>query len=280
MSKAAQRPGILGIVNITADSFSDGGKFLDPEKAIAHGRALMAAGADILDLGAASSHPDAGDVSPEEEIRRLGPVMAALSAAGAALSVDTFHPEVQLFALSKGAAFLNDIHGFAHEVIYPELAASKAKLILMHAIQAKGQAKSKATREAAPEGDILDHISRFFEARLKALEAGGVARGQFILDPGMGFFLGNRPEPSIRALAMVGRLKERFGLPVLISVSRKSFLRAMTGRAVGEAGPASLAAELYAARAGADYIRTHDAGALKDGLLVQNALESAKNEAD
>ncbi|MGK2740593.1 dihydropteroate synthase [Tepidicaulis sp. LMO-SS28] len=274
MSEPENRPKILGILNITPDSFSDGGKYFAPEAAVAHGRDLIAKGADILDIGPSSSHPDAADVTAEEEIRRLAPVMEALKGLGVPLSIDTFQPETQLYALKEGAAYLNDIHGFAHEEIYPQLAASEAKLIVMHSIQAKG----RATRVAAPEGDILDHISSFFEARVAALEAAGIARTRLILDPGMGFFLGSAPEVSIRALSQIGKLKERFGMPLLISVSRKSFLRRLTGREVPDIGAASLAAELFAAEAGADFIRTHDAGALRDGLLTQAALRGAARD--
>ena len=124
--------------------------------------------------------------------------------------------------------------------------------------------------------EVWDRIHRFFGERLAALERGGIARERLILDPGMGLFLSTRPEASLRVLAGLGRLKREFGLPVLVSVSRKSFLRAITGRpAASEAGPATLAAELYAATAGADFIRTHDPAALRDGLKIASALHAA-----
>jgi len=274
MSEPGTRPTILGILNVTPDSFSDGGKYFAPEAAVAHGKELVERGADILDIGPSSSHPDAADVTAEEEIRRLRPVMGAFKELGVPLSIDTFQPATQLYALKEGAAYLNDIHGFPHEEIYPQLAASEAKLIVMHSIQAKG----RATRAGAPEGDMLDHISRFFEARMAALEAAGIARERLILDPGMGFFLGSAPEVSIQVLSQTGKLKARFGMPLLLSVSRKSFLRRLTGREVPDIGAATLAAELFAAAAGADFIRTHDAGALRDGLLTQAALRQAARD--
>ena len=125
---------ILGILNITTDSFSDGGKYLAPEAALAHAQALTREGADILDIGAASSHPDAQPVSPQDEIARLAVIVPALKAQGAVLSIDSFHTSVQRWALAMGVDYLNDIHGFADASFYPELAASSAKLIVMHAI--------------------------------------------------------------------------------------------------------------------------------------------------
>lgn len=265
-----QRPLILGIVNITPDSFSDGGKYFTPEAAIAHARRLVADGAHIVDLGPASSNPDAAPVPPEEEIRRLAPVLEALAAEGIAVSVDSFRPETQAHALAHGAHYLNDIHGFDAPQFYPALAASDARLILMHSIQESGN----ADRRAAPEGDIVEHICRFFEARIERLEKAGIARDRLILDPGMGFFLGPTPETSFEVLARLGALKSRFRLPLLVSVSRKSFLRAVTGRAPAEAGAASLAAELLAAIGGADYIRTHEPRPLADALAVHSALKA------
>lgn len=267
------RPKILGIVNITPDSFSDGGKYFAPEAAIARARKLAADGADIIDLGPASSHPDAAFVPADEEIRRLAPVLEVLLGDGIPVSVDSDLVETQAYALAHGAAFLNDIAGFSEPHFYPALAASTASLILMHSVQ-----RGRADRREAPAGDILDHICRFFEARLAALEAAGIARSRVVLDPGMGFFLGSAPGISFGVLARLGEIRSRFGLPVLVSVSRKSFLRAVTGRRPTEAGAATLAAELLAAIAGADLIRTHEAAPLKDALAIWTAVkDSAKN---
>jgi dihydropteroate synthase type 2 len=264
-------PCLFGIVNITEDSFSDGGRYLDPSNAITHARALVAAGAEIIDLGAAASNVDAQPVSATEEIRRLDPVMAALAAEGTTISVDSFLPEVQRFAIVRGAAFLNDIQGFPDPSFYPELAAANCRLVVMHAVQGRGRAQ----RVELTADEVWDRIGYFFVERLAALERGGIARKRLILDPGMGFFLSKRPEASLRVLAGLDRLKRDFGLPVLVSVSRKSFLRAITGRASAlEMGAATLAAEIYAAETGADYIRTHDPGALADALKVLAALRS------
>lgn len=259
-------PVLLGILNITEDSFSDGNKYLDPEAALAHGRAL-AKHAAILDIGAASSNPDAKPVPADVEIARMTPVVAALKDE-IAISIDSFSPEVQRWALAQRVPYLNDIQGFPFPDIYPELAASETKLIVMHSVQGLG----RATRVRVPPEEIYDRIVAFFESRVAALIAAGVARERLILDPGMGLFLGTAREASFTALRRIDDLKRRFDLPVLVSVSRKSFLRRLVGREASEAGPVTLAAELFAARKGADYIRTHDPGALKDALLVLETL--------
>jgi dihydropteroate synthase type 2 len=261
-------PQIFGILNITSDSFSDGGKYLDPTAALAHGRQLISDGAHVLDIGPASSHPDSAPVSAAEEIARLEAVVPVLQAEGAAISVDSFQTETQRWALSQDVAYLNDIQGFSDESFYPELAAADAKLIVMHSIQGWGP----ATRAAPPAGSMVDHVSRFFEDRFAALEGAGVARDRLILDPGMGFFLGNRSEPSLEVIRGLGVLKERFSLPVLLSVSRKSFLRKLAGTDVGGAAAATLAAELFAASMGADMIRTHEPRQLADSLAIWAAL--------
>jgi dihydropteroate synthase type 2 len=262
---------ILGIVNITEDSFSDGGKYLAADAALAHARAL-AKDADIIDIGAASSNPDAKPVTPETEIARLAPVVAALKKDGAFISIDSFSTQVQRWALAQGVDYLNDIQGFADEAFYPELAATRAKLIVMHSVQGRGQ----ATRVDVPPDEILPRIHRFFETRFAALAKAGIAQDRLILDPGMGFFLGSDPQTSFTVLRALNELKAAFGRPVLVSVSRKSFLRKFAGRAPGEAASASLAAEIFAALQGAALIRTHDPAALKDGLAVWHALAGNK----
>jgi dihydropteroate synthase type 2 len=268
-STADAGPKILGIVNITEDSFSDGAKYLAAEDAIAHARKLARDGADVIDLGAASSNPDAKPVASDVEIARLAPVVAALRTDGISISIDTFAPEVQRWSLAQDVGYLNDVRGFPFPALYPDLAASTAKLIVMHSVQGTGP----ATRVAVEPTEIFDRVVRFFGERFAALERAGVARERLILDPGMGLFLGTRREASFEILRKLGELKARFGLPVLVSVSRKSFLRTFLDRTPQEAGAASLAAELYAALVqGVDFIRTHDPAALKDALAVWGVL--------
>ena len=234
------RPLLVGIVNITEDSFSDGGRFLDPAAAIA-------------------------------QARRLDPVIAALT--GTTLAIDASQPETQRFALARGVAYLNDIRGFPDPSVYPDLASGHCRLVVMHAVEGRAQ-----RIDLAP-GEVWQRIEAFFAKRVARLERAGIARERLILDPGMGFFLSSRADASLRVLTNLDRLKRAFGLPVMVSVSRKSFLGAITGRtAPAERGPATLAAELYAAAHGADYIRTHDPAALRDALVVTAALaaEAAK----
>lgn len=268
-------PAIFGIANVTEDSFSDGGRFLATAAALAHARALVAAGAAIIDLGAAASNVDAKPVAAAEEIRRLDPLIAGLAADATPVSVDSFAPEVQRFAIAREVAFLNDVQGFPYPSFYPELAAASCRLVVMHAVHGRGRAQ----RVELSADEVWDRIYAFFADRVEALERAGIARERLILDPGMGFFLSSRPEASLRVLADLDRLKQAFGLPVLISVSRKSFLRAITGRAASsELGAATLAAELYAAEKGADYIRTHDPGSLADALKVMAVLRAEETQ--
>jgi dihydropteroate synthase type 2 len=261
-------PCLFGIVNITEDSFSDGGRYLSAGRAIAHAHALR--DADVLDLGAAASNVDAKPVSPETEIARLAPVVTALKADGRAISIDSFSTPVQRWALSQNVDYLNDIQGFADTAFYPELAAASARLIVMHSVQARGQ----ATRIDVPPDEIVARVEAFFAARIELLTSAGIARERLVLDPGMGFFIGTDPETSFAMLRGLGELKAAFGLPVLVSVSRKSFLRAATNRTAADAGSATLAAELFAARQGVDFIRTHDPAALRDVLRVAERLDS------
>jgi dihydropteroate synthase type 2 len=255
---------IFGILNITADSFSDGGRFLDLDVALAHAASLIADGADALDLGAASSNPRSEPVPPDVEIGRLAPIVLAGKERGWKISVDSFSSETQLWALDERVDYLNDIQGFADASIYPNLAASKAKLVVMHAVQGYGRAQKIDTDPKS----IMGRIADFFEARIDALTRAGIARERLILDPGMGLFVGTRPEVSLTILRRLPQLKSAFGLPVLVSVSRKSFLRKLVGRSVEDIGPGSLSAELYAALHGADLIRTHEPKPLRDALTV------------
>jgi dihydropteroate synthase type 2 len=262
------RPQIFGIVNITEDSFSDGGRYLHPTAAINHALQLVKDGADVIDLGPASTHPDATEVSPEEEIRRLEPVVEGLRAAGVTLSIDSFRPETQRWAAAGGAAYLNDTKGFSDPSLYQDLALASCKLIVMHSVQ-RGW---KAERIVTDPDRIYTTVEAFFAQRLALLQDAGIDRSRLIVDPGMGYFLGSNPEPSLRMLTATTKLKERFGLPAMICVSRKSFLKTITGRDTDDLGPATLAAELYAWAHGVDFIRTHDVRALSNALRVTLAL--------
>ena len=262
------RTRIMGIVNLTEDSFSDGGRYLDPGKAIEHARRLVAEGADAIDLGPASSHPDAARVEPDEEIRRLRPVVEQLLAAGVPVSIDSFRAETQRFGLERGVAWLNDIQGFPDPEHWPRLAQSDCKLIVMHSIQRRG----KALRSTSDPETIVAEVCGFLEQRVAELATAGIARARIVVDPGMGFFLGRAPEASLAVLRAIPALRQKLGLPVLVSVLRKSFLQRLAGRDVSTVGAATLAAESLVAWRGVDWIRTHEVRALRDALTVVEAL--------
>lgn len=266
------QPILAGIVNLTVDSFSDGGQFLDVQRAVDHARLLMQDGAAILDIGPASSHPDAAQVPADEQIRRVSAVLSHLQDVAdirqgrVLLSLDSPDPAVQEWALAQGFAMLNDISGFAQSPNLDVIASSQARLVVMHSLQ-QGQADRRSGVD-----DIVDTICRFWELRLQVLQRAGIDLDRILLDPGAGYFLGTDPMDTVRALRGIPQFQRRFGLPLYISVSRKSFLGALTGRGVAERGAATLAAELYAVHAGAAVVRTHDVRALRDALRVSAAL--------
>ena len=273
MMRRSMRPlGIFGIVNLTRDSFSDGGRYLEADRGLAHARALREAGADVLDLGAESTHPDAEDVAAAEELRRLEPVVAELVADGAEVSVDTTKAQVMRRVTALGAAWINDVNGFRDEAAM-QAAADAPGHVRFVAMFSRGLGP-RAERPDAGAAGLLDELRRFFDERRAAFEAAGVDPSRVVFDPGMGFFLGREAGPSLTVLKHLASLTDSHG-PLLVSVSRKSFLGEVTGRAVAQRGAATLAAELAAARRGVGYVRTHDVGALRDALAVEAAIDGA-----
>ena len=253
---------VVGVLNVTTDSFSDG--TIDPDAAIAHGERLLADGADWLDLGAESSNPAGISVSADEELGRLLPLVAHFRGR-VRLSVDTVKPAVMDEVLAAGVEAINDVSAGADPESAAVMRAHPAAIwILMHA-RNRG---ARAEVVERPEEGIIGEIITFFEERIQRL---GCARERLVLDPGMGFFLGGTPGPSLAVLRDLSRLSA-LGLPLYVCVSRKSFLGAVTGRAVADRGAATLAAELWAARSGAAFVRTHDVRALRDGLMVGAAI--------
>ena len=272
---------IFGILNVTRDSFSDGGRWLEPKAAIERGRELLADGADVLDVGACSTHPDAERVSASEELRRLEPVVGELLAAGARISIDTWQPEVVAEMVRLGVEFINDVTALADPRSIEAVREARVGLVLMHSTSPEGRAVREAPAPTGAPGvpgtpgapgapAVLERIEGFFRERLATLAAAGIARERVVLDPGMGFFLSSAAGPSLTVLAHLERLRQ-LG-PVLISTSRKSFLGELTGRPVAERGAATLASELFAHAKGVEYIRTHDARALRDALAVWDAI--------
>jgi dihydropteroate synthase type 2 len=264
--------GIFGIVNVTRDSFSDGGRHLRSDAAIAHARRLLADGADVLDIGAESTHPDAEDVDAAEEVRRLEPVVRDLLQRGAEVSVDTCKAAVMRTMTSLGAQWINDVNGFrAPESLAAAAAAPDGvRFVVMFS---RGAGPRAAGPSLGAEG-LLAEMEAFFADRLAAFAAAGIVRERLVFDPGMGFFLGRTAAPSLSALKHLPALR-RAGVPLLVSVSRKSLVGEVTGRPVAERGPGTLAAELWAVRQGVDYVRTHDVAALRDAMRMERAIEQA-----
>ncbi len=255
---------ILGIVNVTRDSFSDGGAFITPEAAVRQAGQLAADGAAFIDLGAESTHPDAEDVSAAEEVRRLTPVAGALKQDGLRVSIDTYKPEVMGAMLELGVDMINDVTALADPAAVAVVRDANVPVILMHSTAQHARAER---REVSAAG-IVSRVVNFFRERIETLERVGVARERLILDPGMGFFLGQDPQVSV---AMLRGLREllQLGLPVCVSTSRKSFIGALIGgpegpRAPAQRGAGTLATELWALSQGAEYVRTHDVRALCD----------------
>jgi len=258
----------VGILNVTRDSFSDGGRYLDPDAAIVHGLALAEGGAAIVDVGAESTHPDAEDVTATEEIRRLVPVVEALVAAGVEVSVDTHKPDVIARMLTLGVRMVNDVTGLADPRSRELLAAAGARVVLMFS-------RSHGARAERRDGGV-ENVSRDVVAalrdRLETVVAAGIERERIVVDPGMGFFLSRAPEASFRVLAELDRIRRELAAPIMVSVSRKSFLGAATGRPASARGAATLAAELWAWQQGADFIRTHDVRALADAIRTWRSM--------
>jgi dihydropteroate synthase len=262
---AAGRPAVMGILNVTPDSFSDGGRFFDPRRALDHAGQMVGAGADIIDVGAESSRPYGGaaPVSLAEEMRRLEPVLPGVVALGAPVSIDTMKAEVAAWALSAGAAVVNDVWGLQRDPDMARVVAEhRAPIIIMH------------NRAAAdPALDIMADIIGFFRRSLAIAERAGIARDCVVLDPGIGF--GKTPEQS---LAVLSRLRELLplGLPLLIGASRKRFIDRVSPSAPDRRLGGSLAAHLLAVEAGAAIIRAHDVAETVQALRVAAAIRAAR----
>lgn len=258
------RPLVMGIVNVTPDSFSDGGRHSDPALAVAHARQLVAEGADLLDIGGESSRPGAQPVATDEELRRVLPVIEALAGDGIPLSVDTVKPEVMRRAVAAGASLINDIAALRVPGALETAAASGAAVCLMHM---QGEPR---TMQADPRyGDVVAEVHDFLARRVAAAQAAGIAAERIVVDPGFGF--GKRLEHNLallRQLACFGDL----GACVLAGLSRKSMLGELTGRKVSQRGTASVAAALLAAQNGAKILRVHDVAATRDALAVWQAV--------
>jgi dihydropteroate synthase len=261
------RPRIMGVLNVTPNSFSDGGRYFNAARALEHARRMMDDGADLIDIGGESTRPGAVPVDEAEELRRVVPLVSALAGQGVPVSVDTRKPAVMRAALDAGAAMINDVCGLTAPGAIDAVASSGAAVCLMHM---QGDPR---TMQAAPAyDDVVAEVRDFLLARAAACEAAGVGRERIVLDPGFGF--GKTLEHNLALLAGLPALAAA-GYPVLAGLSRKSALGELTGRPVDERLAASIAAALAAVARGASLLRVHDVRETCDALTVWLAAEAA-----
>ncbi|MEA9709214.1 dihydropteroate synthase [Xanthomonas campestris] len=259
-------PQVMGIVNVTPDSFSDGGQYTTVDAAVAHGLRLVAEGAVVLDVGGESTRPGASAVSLEEELQRVIPVIQALSAQTAVpISVDTYKPEVMRAAVAAGAGMINDIHALRSPGALEAAAELAVPVVLMHAPSAPHAMQAEPHYD-----DVVAEVHRFLAERIFAAEMAGIDKRRLILDPGFGF--DKSTAHNLTVLAQLQRLQE-FGLPVLAGFSRKRTIGELTGRQVAaDRVHGSVAAHLIAAQQGAQLLRVHDVAATVDALKVWRAV--------
>ncbi len=260
-----ERPLIMGVVNVTPDSFSDGGDFLQHEAAVAHARRLVEEGADLLDIGGESTRPGAPPVSLDEERRRVLPVLQALTALGVPLSIDTQKPELMREAAAAGAAMVNDVNGFEAPAALDAVADSACAICIMHK-----QGTPQTMQQAPQYGDVVAEVGRYLVGRVAAAQAEGIARERIVVDPGFGF--GKTLQHNLALLRRLGGLVP--GVPLLAGLSRKTMIGTLTGREVGDRVFGSVAAALIAAQHGAAILRVHDVAATRDALAVWQAVRS------
>lgn len=261
---ALDRPLIMGVINITPDSFSDGGHFLKAGAAVAYARQLVDAGADLLDIGGESTRPGSAPVTLAEERRRVLPVLEALAGMGVPLSVDTQKPEFMREVAAAGADMVNDINGFEAPGALEAVAGSACAICIMH------KQGSPQTMQQAPEyGDVVADVRRYLEARIAAAQQMSIARERIVVDPGFGF--GKTLEHNLELLRELGRVAAP-DVPVLAGLSRKSMIGTITGRDVGDRAFGSVAAALIAVQRGAAVVRVHDVAATRDALAMWNAV--------
>jgi dihydropteroate synthase len=257
-------PAVMGVLNVTPDSFSDGGQFVAPERALAQARRMIAEGAGIIDIGAESTRPYGSEpVSAEEELRRLRPILPEVVALGIPVSIDSMKSSVIAWALDAGATIANDVWGLQRDPAMAGLLAARGSpVIVMH------------NRDRAdPAIDIMQDIAAFFARSLEIAAKAGIAADRIVLDPGIGF--GKTPEQSMTALARLDQLRA-FGLPLLVGASRKRFISSVTPSEPHQRLGGSIAAHLIAAKAGARIIRTHDVAETLQALRVAAAIEERR----
>ena len=263
-----ERPLIMGVVNVTPDSFSDGGLHFDAGRAIEHGRKLIEEGADLLDIGGESTRPGAVPVPLEEERRRVLPVLKALTGGKVPVSVDTRKPELMREAIAAGADMVNDVGALAAPGAFEAVAASAAAVCLMHMQGEPGTMQSNPSYR-----DVLREVRDYLAGRIAGAERAGIARDRIVADPGFGF--GKNLEHNLALLRSFPELGA-LGVALLAGLSRKAMLGKITGREVGDRVHASIAVALIAVQNGAHIVRVHDVAATRDALAVWNAVAREK----
>jgi dihydropteroate synthase len=258
-------PELMGVVNVTPDSFSDGGLFLDPDAAIEHGRELEAAGALILDVGGESTRPGAEEVPVDEELRRVEPVISGLAGGEAAISIDTSKAAVAAAALAAGAEIVNDVTALRGD---PEMAALCAErgatVVLMHML-----GTPRTMQDAPRYEDVVSDVKAFLAARLEAAIAAGIEEERVWLDPGVGF--GKTAEHNLELLRRLAELRD-LGRPLVVGTSRKSFIGKVDGSGAGERLGGTIASSVLAAAEGADVLRVHDVAEVGQAMAVAGAI--------
>jgi dihydropteroate synthase len=258
-------PKLMGVVNVTPDSFSDGGLYLDPEAAIAHGKELVAAGAEILDVGGESTRPGAKPVGEDEELRRVVPVIQGLRDTRARISVDTSKAAVAAAALDAGAEIVNDVTALRGDPGMASLCAERgATLVLMHML-----GEPRTMQEDPRYGDVVADVKAFLAERLQAAVAAGVAEERVWLDPGIGF--GKTGAHNMELLRRLGELRE-LGRPLVVGTSRKSFIGRVDGSPAAQRLGGTIASSVLAAAEGADVLRVHDVSEVRQALTVATAI--------
>jgi dihydropteroate synthase len=261
-------PRVMGVVNVTPDSFTDGGLFLDPERAIEHGRELADGGAAILDIGGESTRPGADAVAAEEELARTEPVVRALcdaDAPGVEVSIDTSKALVAAAALDAGAAIVNDVTALRGDPDLAGLCAERGcEVVLMHML-----GHPRTMQDNPTYGDVVEDVRAFLAERIEAAVATGIAEERVWIDPGIGF--GKTVEHNLELLRGLGRIAE-LGRPVVVGTSRKRFLGSLTGRDVGQRLGGTIASNVLALAAGADVFRVHDVREARDALAVAEVI--------
>lgn len=261
-------PFLMGVVNVTPDSFADGGRYLDPVAAIAHGKKLLAEGAHLLDVGGESTRPGAPPVPAEEEIARVVPVIAALAGAGAAISVDTMKASVAEAALAAGAGMVNDVRGLADPALAEVVARAKVPVVLMHM-----RGLPADMQERAGYRDVVSEVRAELDEAVARARSAGIAEECIVLDPGLGF--AKTAEHNLELLRRLGELRG-LGRPLLVGPSRKSFIGRITGAPVEARLAGTLAAVAACVLAGVEIVRVHDVAAAREAALVAAAIRDGK----